>query len=401
MNKFITKAKRNFTLDIVLAMFMLIFLTLSSTAIYLSAPLLSGGIETATGLVYKQIFWFGVGFFIIAFLIWFGVERLFTIAYVIYWILMVLLLGLALSNAGIINVSFITEINGTHAWYQIPGVGSLQPSEFMKICLAIITANIIHDHNQNKRETSWSSDFNLFFKIAKYALPPVLLILRQPDTGVPIVIIISLAFMFVISGVKREWAFIVGFGAIFALGSIVFLYYNFPEVLNSLLGGGSGNYRLTRFYGWLDYEKYPLNYGYQTIRAMISMGTSGLTGHPLSSSIMAFPEAQTDFIFAVITQNFGFIGATFTILLCFFFDFKLISNTIKSYDPRERYMMIGIVGMIAFQQVENIGMIFALLPITGITLPFVSYGGSSIASYMIPLAVSFHQYSEYQNQHKH
>lgn len=401
MNKFITQSKRIFTIDKTLVAILLTLLTLSCTAIYLSAPLLNGGLATAKDLVAKQIFWYSVGFVIIAILIWFGVERLFTLSYVFYWILMILLLGLVLSRRGIISTSLMVEVNGTFAWYMIPGIGSLQPSEFMKIILAIITANIIHDHNLEKRDNSWKSDFELFFKIAKYALPAVILILMQPDTGVPIVIIISLAIMFIISGVRREWAFIVGFGAIFALGSIVFLYYNFPEVLNALLGGGSTGYRLDRFYGWLDYEKYAGSHGYQLIRGLISIGTAGLTGNELGINVIQFPEAQTDFIFAVISQNFGFLGASFTILLCLFLDFKLISNIIRSDLPRERYMMIGIVGMLLFQQVENIGMILALLPITGITLPFISYGGSSIASYMIPLAVSFSQFSETHNRHKH
>ena len=401
MNKFITQSKRVFTLDKTLFAILLTLLTLSCVAIYLSAPLLNGGMATALDLVSKQIFWYCVGFVIIAILLWFGVDRLFTLSYVFYWILMVLLLGLALSSKGIISTSLMTRVNGTYAWYMIPGIGSLQPSEFMKIILAVITANTIHEHNLEKRDNSWASDFSLFLKIAKFALPPVILILMQPDTGIPIVIIISLAIMFIISGVRREWAFIVGFGAIFALGSIVFLYYNFPNVLNALLGGGSTGYRLDRFYGWLDYEKYAGNQGYQLIRGLISIGTAGLTGNQLGINVIQFPEAQTDFIFAVISQNFGFLGASFTILLCLFFDFKLISNTIRSDLPRERYMMIGIVGMLLFQQVENIGMILALLPITGITLPFISYGGSSIASYMIPLAVSFSQFSETHNRHKH
>lgn len=401
MNKFITQSKRALTLDKALIAILLTLLLLSCTAIYLSAPLLNGGLDAAKDLVSKQFFWYVVGFGIIAILLWFGVERLFTLSYIFYWILMVLLLGLLLSRYGILSTSLMVEVNGTFAWYMIPGVGSLQPSEFMKIILAIITANIIHEHNSEKRDTSWASDFKLFFKIAKYALPPVILILLQPDTGVPIVIIISLAIMFIVSGVRREWAFIVVFGALFALGSIVFLYYNFPNILNALLGGGSTGYRLDRFYGWLDYEKYAGSHGYQLIRGLISIGTAGLTGNELGINVIQFPEAQTDFIFAVISQNFGFIGATFTILLCVALDFKLISNIINSDLPRERYMMIGIVGMLLFQQIENMGMILALLPITGITLPFISYGGSSIASYMIPLAVSFSQHSETQNRHKH
>ena len=401
MNKFITQTKRVFTLDKTLVAILLTLLVISCTAIYLAHPLLSGGVATAKDFIIKQIFWYIVGGCVVAFLLWSGVERLFTTAYVMYWVLMLFLFGLVLARFGILKTSLMLPVNGTYAWYMIPGIGSFQPSEFMKIILAVITANIIHDHNLEKNDNSWSSDFTLIFKIARYALPALFLIFLQPDTGVPIVIFISLAIMFVVSGVRREWALILIFGSIAALGSIVILYYNFPEILNMLLGGGSTGYRLTRFYGWLDYEKYPVSHGYQLIRGLISMGTSGMTGNPLGTTVIHFPEAQTDFIFAVITQNFGFIGATVTILMCFFLDAKLITNIVRSDLSRERYMMIGVVGMLVFQQVENIGMLLALLPITGITLPFISYGGSSIVSYMIPLAVSFALYSEIENRHKH
>ena len=283
----------------------------------------------------------------------------------------------------------------------IPGIGSFQPSEFMKIVLVIKAANVIHQHNTDKEGYTFQSDFQLFFKIAKFALPPFILIFLQPDTGVPIVILFSLATMFILSGVRREWFIIIATLSIGALLGIVFLYYNYPDVLNTLLGGGSTSYRLDRFYGWLDYEKYAMGHGYQLFQSMISYGTAGINGHPLGTMIAHYPEAQTDFIFAVISQNFGFIGGSITIALSFLFDIKLVSITKHSDLPRERYMMMGIIGMIFFQHLENIGMIMAVLPITGITLPFISYGGSSLLSYMIPLAVAFHMYSETQNRHRH
>ncbi|CAM3454822.1 FtsW/RodA/SpoVE family cell cycle protein [Erysipelothrix anatis] len=401
MNKFINESKRYFTLDKVLFGIMIAFATISVVAIYLSAPLLDNGQADAISLVKKQLMWFAIGFAVIAFLIKIGIDRLFTAIDIAYWILMVLLAGLVIARFANINSSIVAPINGTRAWYMIPGIGSFQPSEFMKIVLVIKAANVIHQHNTDKEGYTFQSDFQLFFKIAKFALPPFILIFLQPDTGVPIVILFSLATMFILSGVRREWFIIIATLGIGALLGIVFLYYNYPDILNTLLGGGSTSYRLDRFYGWLDYEKYAMGHGYQLFQSMISYGTAGINGHPLGTMIAHYPEAQTDFIFAVISQNFGFIGGSITIALSFLFDIKLVSITKNSDLPKERYMMMGIIGMIFFQHLENIGMIMAVLPITGITLPFISYGGSSLLSYMIPLAVAFHMYSETQNRHRH
>ncbi|QIK69095.1 FtsW/RodA/SpoVE family cell cycle protein [Erysipelothrix sp. HDW6C] len=401
MNNFINESKRHFTLDKFLLLILLAFGVISIVAIYLSAPLLNQGVAEARSLVQKQIMWYIIGFILVAFLLKIGVDRMFTVIDVAYWILMVFLFGLVLAHYRVINFRFMEAINGTNAWYQIPGIGSFQPSEFMKIVLIIKAANTINTHNINKKATTFRSDFELIFKMAKFAIPPLILIILQPDTGVPIVILFSLATMFIISGVRREWFIIIGTLAVSLLLGIVFLYRTNPELLNSMLGGGKTSYRLDRFYGWLDYEKYAMSHGYQLFQALTSIGTAGMTGHPLGTLVAIYPEAQTDFIFAVISQNFGFIGAASVVALVFIFDIKLISNTIRSDLPRERYMMMGIIGMIVFQHLENIGMILAVLPITGITLPFISYGGSSLMSYMIPIAVAFHMYSETQNRHRH
>lgn len=400
MNKFINESKRYFTIDKVLLGILLVLGGFSIAGIYASAPLQNGGTATAMSYVKQQLFWFAVGTGVIVFLIKFGIDRLFTIVDYIYIILMVALVGLLLAKYQIINTSFIPEIKGIYGWYVFP-FGSFQPSEFMKICLVIMAANTITKHNAEKTEQSFKSDFHLFLKIAKFALPPFILIILQPDTGIPIVILISLAVMFMLSGVRREWAIIIGVIAIGSLLGIVFLYDNHPDILNKMLGGGATSYRLDRFYGWLDYEKYSQTHGYQLFRALISFGTAGVSGHPMGELVASFPEAQTDFIFAVISTYYGFFGGVGVILASIALDIRIIYITIKSDLQRERYMMMGVLGMIVFQQIENIGMIMALLPITGITLPFVSYGGSSIVSYMIALAVMFHMHSETVNRHRH
>lgn len=400
MNKFINESKKDFTLDKVLVGMLLTLGTISLVAILLAKPLMSSNVGYA--LILRQLMWFIIGAGLIVFLLKFGIDRIFTLANIFYWILMVMLFFLALQAKEFIDISFMRPVNGTAAWFQIPFLGSFQPSEFMKIVLVIISANIIHDHNKEKTEYTFASDVALLLKMAKWVLPPLILIVLQPDTGIPIVIIVSLAVMFFISGVRREWFFILVPLALGLLFTIIFLYYNNQELLIRILGGSTGDsYRLKRFYGWLDFEKFPRTDGFQLYTSLLSVGTAGWTGHPLMSLVTQIPEPQTDFIFAVISQNFGFLGGSAVIILVFSVNIKLILITLKSNLHKERYMMMGVIGMLVFQNFQNIAMITGLLPITGITLPFLSYGGSSLLSYMIPIAVALHMHSETQNMHKH
>lgn len=396
MNKFINESKRTFTLDKTLIGLLLAMAIISVSAIYLAGPLINTA--DARDVLIKQVVWYVIGFTAVFILIKFGTDRLFTISYLLYWILMFFLALLVLARMGIINTQFIQPISGSYAWFQIPKLGSFQPSEFMKIVLVIISADIIHKHNEEKESYSFESDFQLIFKMAKYVLPALVLIVLQPDTGIPIIILFSLATMFFLSGVRREWFIIIfTISSVLFLG-IVFLYYNNEALLDKIIGG---DYRINRFYGWLDYEKYSDTDGYQLYQSLLSYGTAGLSGHDLKSVVVYYPEAQTDFIFAVIAQNWGFIGGTLVIVLAIALDIKLVLITLKSSLSRERYLMMGVVGMMMFQHLQNIGMIMGLLPITGITLPFISYGGSSLLSYMIPISVALFMSSETENEHKH
>ena len=193
----LTHAKKKFHIDRGLVV-ILFLLTLSSLiAIYGALPLLpqwKDGIE----LLAKQVVWYVIGYSFLIFLIFFGIDRLFTGIRVFYWILLGLLVILLLDR--FINLPFISPISGTRAWFNFPGIGTFQPSEFMKIVLIIMTANVVHSHNQLKTEMSFTSDFKLFYKIAIFAFPALLLIFLQPDTGIPIIIVIGILAMLAVSG---------------------------------------------------------------------------------------------------------------------------------------------------------------------------------------------------------
>ena len=129
--------------------------------------------------------------------------------------------------------------------------------------------------------------------------------------------------------------------------------------------------------------------GYQLENGMTAIASGGLFGNGFNNTPIYFPEPQTDFIFAVFASNFGLVGATLLIGLIIYFDVKLITTAINSNKNINKYIIGGIIGMLIYQQFQNIGMTLGIMPITGITLPFISYGGSSLLSYMIMIGIIF------------
>lgn len=367
----------------------LIFLLLglsaiSLTAIYAALPLLPywrSGID----LIVKQIIWIVIAIALLIGLIWGGVDRLFTGAVVMYWLLMALLV-LLLVDKYVLDLPLIAPVNGTTAWIALPGLGTIQPSEFMKVILMIMSANIIHRHNEEKRTMTYADDLRLFAKILAIAVPPLVLIVAQPDTGIPIVIVAGLAIMLGISGIRREWILYSLIAGVSAIALFLFLFYNFESVLLNIVGA---SYRLNRIYGWLRTESYISSYGLQLYQSLLAVGSAGWWGHGLQSVVVNVIEPQNDFIFAVFAQNFGFVGASVLLLLQLLLDLKIANIALKYKKRRERYLVAGVLGMLLVQQIQNMGMIIGLTPITGITLPFVSAGGSSLLSFVPALAILF------------
>jgi len=357
---------------------------LSLLAIYGALPLLATG-RSGSDLIIKQIIWILISITLLVALIKLGVDRLFTGIKVAYWVLMGLLVLLLIDKL-LLDLPFISPVNGTTAWFIIPGLGTIQPSEFMKIVLLILSANIIHKHNEEKTGSSFTDDLKLFFAIAKYALPALILIIAQPDTGIPIIIAVGLLVMLAISGIRKEWIIYSFILLVSVVGLGLYLFFNFEQVLINLVGA---SYRLNRLYGWLHTEQYISSYGLQLYQSLLAVGSSGLFGHGLQSVVINMIEPQNDFIFAVFAQDYGFIGASFLILIQLLLDLKIIAIAMKYKKRREKYLIAGVIGMLLFQQFQNMGMIIGLMPITGITLPFISAGGSSLLSYVPALAVLF------------
>lgn len=370
--------------DKLLILLLVLLSALSLLAIYGAIPLLATG-RSGFDLIVKQVVWIAIACILLVVLILMGVDRLFTGIKVAYWILMVLLVIL-LMDKYLFDLPFIYAISGTTAWYIIPGLGTIQPSEFMKIVLIILSANIIHDHNEKKSGTTFTEDIKLFAKIGVYAVPALVLIIVQPDTGIPIIIAIGLLVMLAVSGIRREWIIYTTLSIAVFLVLGLYVFFNFENIMINLVGA---SYRLNRLYGWLKTEQYISSYGLQLYQSLLAVGSAGFNGHGLQSNVIGMIEPQNDFIFAVFAQDYGFIGASFLILIQLLLDLKIISIAMTYKKRREKYFIAGVIGMLLFQQFQNMGMILGLMPITGITLPFVSAGGSSLLSYVPALAVLF------------
>ena len=188
--------------------------------------------------------------------------------------------------------------------------------------------------------------------------------------------------MLFVSGIRYRWFVILISILLATIGTVLIIYFINTDLFIKVFGTDFF-LRVDRLLDWSSGS------GYQLENGLTAIGSSGLMGHGFNHTPIYIPEPQTDFIFAVFTSNFGLIGAILLIGLIIFFDIKLILIAINSSKNINKYLISGIIGMLIYQQFQNIGMTLGLMPITGITLPFISYGGSSLLSYMIMVGIIF------------
>lgn len=324
-------------------------------------------------LVLKQALWYLVGFIFIFIIMFIKNDFLLKYSYILYIIGIILL---------ILVLFFGATINDARCWFKIPGIGNFQPSEFMKIILILVISRIINDFKNKYNNPTLFEEFKFLIKILIIVGVPSILTFLEPDTGVVLIYLIITLVMLFISGIRYRW-FIIAFSILgIFIGTILILYFFNNDLFISIFGS-SFFLRIDRLLDWSS------GAGYQLEQGITSIGSAGLIGYGINNTPIYFPEPQTDFIFAVFANNFGFIGTVLFIGLITFFDFKLIKLAIESQSNINKYLIAGIIGMLIYQQLQNIGMTIGLMPITGITLPFISYGGSSLISYMIMTGIIF------------
>lgn len=349
---------------------LIILAIISIVTIYSAGTILPSYLQN---LALRQFIWYVVGFGLAYFMMFIGNDFIYDHAWALYGIGVLSLIGLFF---------FGTDINDARCWYTIPGIGTIQPSEFMKIILIITLGTVIHDFNENFSNPSLMEEFKFLLKVGVIVLIPSILTFLQPDTGVVLIYLLITFVMLFVSGIRYRW-FVIAIALLFTLVAIVLGIYFINQNLFVDIFGTSFFLRVDRLLDWSNKS------GYQLENGLLSIGSGGIFGTGIRNTPLYFPEAQTDFVFAVYASNFGFIGSMCLILLLLFFDIRLIQIALKSRSNKNKYVIAGIVGMLIYQQIQNIGMTIGLMPITGITLPFISYGGSSLLSYMIMAGIIF------------
>lgn len=353
----------------------ILFGIISVLTIFCTKDLLSAEFQN---LWIKQIFWYILGFFIAYFMMFIGNKFLYNNAWIFYIVGVISLL---------LVLIFGIDVNNARCWFEIPYVGTFQPSEFMKVFLIIILARLINDFNEKYPNPEIIDEFKFLIKILIIVSIPSVLTFIEPDTGAVMLYFIITLIMLFIGGFKKRWfIFTIGLGTIFLLIFIGLYFINQELFIN--IFGTSFFYRMDRILNWSNSS------GLQLSNSLIAIGSAGIFGHGFNNVPIYFPEMQTDFIFSVFTSCFGLFGVILLIGLIIFFDINIISTVNKTTNMTDKYMISGILAVLLFQQIYNISMTIGLLPIMGITLPFISYGGSSLMSYMILVGLLFNVSNE-------
>lgn len=308
----------------------------------------------------KQLVWLGVSIPIVIGIISIDYELIIKFAPIGYGIIIALLIG----------VLFTSPINGATSWFII-GPVSIQPAEFAKIFVVLTMALAISKIQENGK-SEISKPLKLLLCLLIVAVP-VLLIIRQPDYGTAIAFIIATVFMLFAAGINKKYILITLLLVVVALPILYF--YVLPE------------HAKTRIDVFLNPDLDPRGSGYNIIQSKLAIGSGQLLGMGVRQGNQTqlgylYPKT-TDFIFSVIGEEMGFVIAGLIIVLYVVLITKIIYIAKTSKDDKGSYVAIGIAGIFVFHMVENIGMTMGLLPITGVPLPFVSYGGSSLLTNLI------------------
>lgn len=360
---YMNKIKNNLRIIIPIILFSII----SVITIYSSSTILQAKLND---LYLKQIIWYIIGFIIILFL----ARRKNGISDFTINILYII------GNISLLLVLFLgSEVNGARCWFTIPKIGSVQPSEFMKIFLILMISKELNKYNNENYNQNIKTETIIIIKCLLLTLIPTILTFLEPDTGIVFIYFIILFIILFVFGIRYRW-FIVGISIIsLFIGTFLYLFFIKQDLFINMFGTDFF-YRMDRLLDWSNGE------GMQLTNALASTGSAGLYGYGIKNNPIYYPEAQTDFIFSVFSTNFGFFGSILFIILLIIFDLQIIRIGIKA-KKKDKYIIAGIISMIIYQQIQNIGMNIGLLPITGITLPFISYGGSSLISYMGALGI--------------
>lgn len=365
--------KRKNKFEIIIPLCIFLFFIVSITSIYSSQSILP---IYYNNLYIKQLIWYAIGFVIFIFLLFFKNEKLLRYSEIIYIISIILLIIVLIAGQ---------KVNNTRGWITF-GFLSFQPSEFAKIGLILYVSKLLNNFRFVENVTN-KKELLLIFKIIIITLIPSILVFIEPDTGAVISYFIITFILVLISDIRIKWSILLIILFLIIITMLSLFYIKYPNTFIKVFGT-SIYYRVFRIIDWKN------NSGIQLENSIIAIGSSNLYGNGLNNLQIYFPEPYTDFIFSVYTNSFGFVGAMTLIIFIFIFDYKIINICIKTSKTINKYVITGFFISFLYPQIQNIAMTIGILPITGIPLPFISYGGSSLMVSFIMCSYIINAYSE-------
>ncbi len=322
-------------------------------------------------MYYSQMVWVSIGVVIMLVVVYVNIDFFANFYKYIYFFNIALLLAVLLIGR---------SVNGAKRWIYFGPIG-IQPSEFSKIIMLFCLAKVIDKNRQRINNKS------VLIKICLYTLIPILLIQRQPSLSASLVILAILACELFVA--KIDYKYIMGL-IIISLPIVLFIAWDVlredPIIIDKILRP----HQITRIITFLKPDASSDNY-YQTLKSISAIGSGQLMGKGLYegtlNQLSYLPEPYNDFIFSVIGEEFGFIGCVGVLALQFFIVFRCMLIAMNCRDSFLQLAATGVAGMIAFQTFVNTGVATGILPNTGMSLPFVSYGGSSMWANMASIGL--------------
>lgn len=330
--------------------------------------------------VVTQVAWYIIGAGLVAFIMQFDAEdlwKLTPVAYALGILLLILVLFLY-------SRSYFLK-TGAKSWFAL-GPLTFQPSEVMKPAYILMMGRVVTLHNNEYPAHEFKTDMMLIGKMIAWTLPVLVLLKLQNDFGTLLVFIAILGGVFLVSGI--DWRIISAAVLSFAVVGGGALALVITDTGRALLGKvGFRSYQFSRIDTWLHPAQDTSNAGYQLWQNMKAIGSGQLIGKGFNKVDVTVPVRESDMIFSVIGENFGFIGSCILILIYFVLIYQMIRVTFDTKNEFYAYVSTGVIMMILFHVFENIGMSIALLPLTGIPLPFISQGGSALIGNMIGIGL--------------
>lgn len=333
--------------------------------------------DSVSSIMTQQVIWMALGGLIAVVVMLFSTEFLWKITPFLY------VLGLGLMILPLIFYSpVLVASTGAKNWVTIGSVTLFQPSEFMKISYILMLAKTTVWFQERRLAMSLREDFKLLGLFALITAPVMLLLGLQKDLGTALVFTAILAGIVLLAGISW-WIILPIIGLVILLFGIFMLIFLLPQGKEFLFNLGMDTYQINRISAWLHPFDFSETIAYQQTQGMISIGSGGLLGKGFSVLDLSVPVRESDMIFTVIAEDFGFVGGAVVLGLYLLLIYRMIRVTIESNNRFYTFISTGFIMMILFHIFENIGATVGVLPLTGIPLPFISQGGSSLISNLI------------------